>query len=109
MLNFAKRIERRITGVSLKTFLEDEDIQDAILYAIGHVGEYANAVSEEARAKHYDILWNALIGIRNRVFHAYGDVDIQIVYEAAVEHTPKLIAQLQLLLGEGKNEPIDSR
>ena len=99
MYEFAKRVERRIAEVSLETFLEDEDIQDLILYAIGQIGENASAISEEERDKHHDILWNALIGIRNRVFHSYGDIDMQIVYEAAKEHTPKLIAQLQSIVG----------
>jgi len=99
MYEFAKRVERRIAEVSLCTFLEDEDIQDLILYAIGQIGENANAISEEERDRHHDILWNALIGIRNRVFHSYGDIDMRIVYEAAKEHTPKLIAQLQPIIG----------
>jgi len=100
MHKFAKRVERRIADVSLEVFLEDEDIQDLILYAIGQIGENANEISEEAREKYPDILWNALIGIRNRVFHSYGDIDMQIVYEAATEHIAKLINQLLLILGD---------
>ena len=99
MLTFAKRVERRIVGVSLETFLEDEDVQDLVLYAIGQIGESANAISDETRDKYHDILWNALIGIRNRVFHSYEDIDMQIVYEAAKEHTPKLITQLRSITG----------
>ena len=100
MLNFAKRVERRISGVSLERFLDDMDIQDSVLYAVGHIGEYANSISEETRAKHHDILWSSLIGLRNRVFHSYGVIDMQIIYEVAVEHTPKLIEQLQKVLEE---------
>ena len=99
MLKFAKRIERRIAGITLETFLEDEDIQDAVLFAIGHIGEKANSVSEETREAHQDILWSSLIGLRNRIFHSYGDIDMQIVYEVAAEDTPKLIAQLRSIIG----------
>jgi uncharacterized protein with HEPN domain len=77
MLEFAKRVKRRIFGVSLDTFLEDEDVQDLILYAIGQIGENANEISEKERDKHHDILWNSLIGIRNRVFHSYGDISVK--------------------------------
>ena len=38
MYKFAKRIQRRIEGVSLETFLVDDDLQDSVLYAIGHIG-----------------------------------------------------------------------
>jgi uncharacterized protein with HEPN domain len=98
MYGFALRVERRISGVSLDEFLGNEDLQDAILYATGQLGENANAISEDEREKHPDILWNAIIGIRNRIFHSYGDVDMRIVYRAAVTHTSELIMQLQAIL-----------
>jgi uncharacterized protein with HEPN domain len=98
MLGFAKRVQRRIESVSLDDFFNNEDAQDMILYAIGQVGENANAISEEMRDAHNDILWNAVIGIRNRVFHSYGDVDMRIVYKTAVEHMPKLIVMLQKIV-----------
>ena len=99
MYNFAKRVERRIVGVSLEIFLENEDVQDSILFAIGHIGEHANSVSEDTRDKYHDILWNELIGIRNRVFHSYGDIDMRIVYKVAVTNAPQLIKQLETIDG----------
>jgi len=68
MLDFSRRIQRRISSVSLDKFLTDIDLQDMILYAVGHVGENANLVSDDTKEAHSDILWHAVIGIRNRVF-----------------------------------------
>ena len=99
MYDFAKRIERRIDGVSLETFLKNVDVQDAVLFAIGHIGECANEMSNETKELYYDIAWQPLIGIRNRVFHSYGDVDMRIVYKAAAEHTTLLIEQLEAIGG----------
>jgi len=98
MLEFSKRIKRRTSGISINDFLEDDDLQDMILYAIGQVGENANAVSDDVRDAYPDVLWNAVIGIRNRVFHSYGDIDMTIVYEAVIDHTPLLITQLEDIL-----------
>jgi uncharacterized protein with HEPN domain len=98
MLEFSRRIQRRICGVSLEAFIEDSDVQDMVLYAIGQVGENANAVSDDIREAHPDLLWNAVIGIRNRVFHSYGDIDMTLVYEAAVDHTPLLVQQLEKII-----------
>jgi len=103
MLEFTKRLKRRIEGVSIGEFLENDDLQDMILYAIGQVGENANLVSDEVRDAHTGMLWNAVIGIRNRVFHSYGNIDMTIVYEAVIEHTPLLIQQLEDILN-GKKE-----
>ena len=98
MLNFSIRIMRRIEGVTAEEFLADDDLQDMILYAIGQVGENANAISDIYKDSNPNILWDALVGIRNRVFHSYGDIDMKIVYEAAVGHIPILIRQLENIL-----------
>ena len=98
MLDFSKRVKRRIYGISVDNFLEDEDLQDMVLYAMGQIGENANAISDTTRDKHHEILWGAVIGIRNRVFHSYGAVDMSIVYEAATDHIPQLESQLTTIL-----------
>jgi len=100
MYEFSKRIMRRLEEVSAEDFLADDDLQDMVLYAIGQVGENASAVSDSTKDAHPEILWNAIIGIRNRVFHSYGDIDMTIVYEAAAGHTPMLVLQLEEILRE---------
>ena len=100
MHEFSRRIMRRVEEVSAEDFLADDDLQDMVLYAIGQVGENASAVSDSTKDAHPEILWNAIIGIRNRVFHSYGDIDMTIVYEAAVGHTPMLVRQLEEIFGE---------
>jgi len=100
MLIFAERINSRIENVSLEQFLDDEEKQDLILYPLGQIGENANRVSEELREKCHEILWNPIIGIRNRIFHSYEDINMSIVYQAAIEHTPVLIKQLKKILEE---------
>jgi len=98
MLNFSERINNRIQNLSLEQFLNDEEKQDLILYPLGQIGENANRVSEELREKHHEILWNPIIGIRNRIYHSYEDINLIIVYQAAVEHIPILISQLKKIL-----------
>jgi len=98
MLDFAQRADRRIKGVGLDTFLQDDNLQDAILYAVGQIGENANAVSEDTRMEYPAIYWGPIIGLRNRVFHSYGDIDMRIVYNSVAEQIPVLIRQLQELL-----------
>ena len=98
MLEFSRRIQRRVSNMTIDTFLADEDLQDMVLYAIGQVGENANATSDDVRESHPDLLWSAIISIRNRVFHSYGDIDMTLVFEAAVDHTPLLLRQLEEIL-----------
>ncbi|MCL2047259.1 MAG: DUF86 domain-containing protein [Defluviitaleaceae bacterium] len=71
-----------------------------VLYAMGQIGENANAVSEASRNKYHRVLWNPIIGIRNRVFHSYGAVDMSIVYETAIDYMSELINELSEIIVE---------
>ncbi len=44
---------------------------------------------------HSEIPWRAIKGMRNRIVHEYGDVEISIVYETVVSDLPVLLKQLQ--------------
>lgn len=49
----------------------------ALTRAIEIIGEAAAKVSAEARAEAPRIPWTAIVGMRNRLIHAYFDVDIE--------------------------------
>jgi uncharacterized protein with HEPN domain len=68
--------------------------------AVEVIGEAASRVSPETRALAADIPWKAVIGMRNRLIHAYFDVDADILWQAATVEVPALLAQLQALIGK---------
>lgn len=35
--------------------------------------------------------WNALYGLRNRIVHDYGNVDLNVVYDTLKEDIPELL------------------
>lgn len=102
MLMFALRVQSRINSVDLATFLHDEEKQDLVLYPLGQLGENANKVSEEFRDKNNNILWNPVIGVRNRIFHSYGDISMEVIFEIATNNIPTLISQLQEILNHSE-------
>ena len=101
ILAFANKVERRMTNLSFEAFLENDDIQEAILYALGQMGEKVNHLSAEFREQYPRDEWYGLIGLRNRIFHSYEDITMDIVYKVAKEQTGQLIALVSHLL-EGK-------
>jgi uncharacterized protein with HEPN domain len=71
----------------------------AIVRLIEIVGEAAANVSPERREEFPDIPWSEIIGMRNRVVHAYFDVNFNIVWNTVTYNLPSLIAQLEASLG----------
>ena len=69
----------------------------AALRAIEVMGEAASKVSDEVRQTNPAIPWIAIVGMRNRLIHAYFDVDIDIVWETLQVEIPALLPQLEAL------------
>ena len=70
----------------------------AILKSVEIIGEAASRISEETKAGHPDIPWAEIIGLRNRLVHAYFAIQIDIVWQTVQEDLPPLIAQLEALV-----------
>ena len=64
------------------------------------IGEAATRVSPEFRNQYTDVRWRAAIGMRNRLIHAYDQVDLEILWETVTDHLPQLIASLELIIGQ---------
>ena len=64
----------------------DRMLQFALVRAIEIVGEAVNKVSDETRSTNTGIPWKAIIGMRNRLVHAYFEVDAEILWLVALEH-----------------------
>ncbi len=73
----------------------------ALVRAIEIVGEAANQVSPEGRAALPDIAWASMVGMRNRIVHAYFDIDLDRVWETVTEDLPPLMDQLRRALHSG--------
>jgi uncharacterized protein with HEPN domain len=59
----------------------DTLLRFALTRAVEIVGEAANQVSEAGRAELADVPWAQIVGMRNRLIHAYFDINRGILCE----------------------------
>ena len=71
---------RFVEGRTRQDLDRDEMLLFALARAIEVLGEAASKVSPEGRAELPDIRWTAVVGMRNRLVHAYFDVDRDILW-----------------------------
>lgn len=71
----------------------------ALVRELEIIGEAAANVSEDTRASVPMVPWRAIVGMRNRIVHAYFDIDRDIVWKAASEEVPLIVAMLGELTG----------
>ena len=78
---------------------QDRQLTLALLKCIEIIGEAASRVTAERRAELVAIPWAEMIGMRNRLVHAYFDVDLSLLFNTVREDLPSLIATLESSLG----------
>jgi uncharacterized protein with HEPN domain len=93
-----QRVERHLAGVSREEFFEAELVQDAVVRQLEIIGEAARNLPEDLRGEHSDVPWGQIVGLRNRLVHAYFQVDLAIVWEIAALDLPLLKAQVETIL-----------
>lgn len=76
----------------------DDMLRFALTRAVQVIGEAANKVSIEARTQIPGIAWPAIVGMRNRLVHAYFDVDSNILWTTVSERLPSLLRELNLFV-----------
>ena len=73
----------------------DRQLVLSLVKDIEIVGEAATRVSEPARRRLPEMPWERIVGMRNRLVHAYFDVNLDIVWKTVREDLPELIALLE--------------
>ena len=98
MLLAARDAVRFATPLTFPEFEDDRLRQLAILKSIEIIGETASRISEETKAKHLDIPWTQIIGMRNRIVHGYFAIRLDRVWQTVQNDLSPLIAQLEPLV-----------
>ena len=70
----------------------------ALMKDIEIVGEAASRISKEVRLATPEIPWANIIGMRNRLTHAYFDIDLDILWQTVSHDLPDLATKLNLVM-----------
>lgn len=100
-LSFIIRHTKDIDSAELGT---NELLLDSMLFRLIQISENSRKLSEDYREKRKNVPWNAMYGLRNRIVHDYGNVDLSIVYMTLKEDIPVLLDMIYK--ADDSNEPI---
>jgi len=97
MIEAIDAAQRFIQGRSRADLDSDQMLLFALVRAVEIVGEAAGRVSPEGRAQVPDLPWAEAVGMRNRLVHAYFDINRNILWSTVTDALPALLAQLQAI------------
>lgn len=93
--SFIQEEERASLDVDRKLVL-------ALMKSIEIIGEAATKITKECQEDFPQIPWPNIIGMRNRLIHAYFDVNLEILWKTVTEDLTGLIDELEKILPSNK-------
>ena len=100
MIEAIETAQRFVAGRQRRDLDTDQMLLFALVRAIEIVGEAASRVSPETRSAIPAVPWPAIVSMRNRLIHAYFDIDRDVVWKTAVEEIPPLASLLRAVAPE---------
>ena len=101
ILEAGEAVARFLSGRRRADLDNDQMLSFALVRAIEVVGEAASKISCETRASLPVVPWAAIVAMRNRLIHAYFDIDADILWRTVTEELPELAKLLRRLTGGG--------
>lgn len=77
-------------GLTKAQMKGDEVLLDCIMFRLVQISENSDRLTDDFKARYSDISWRAIKGLRNRIVHDYGTVDISVIYDTVVNDLPML-------------------
>lgn len=94
---FARRIRedlkfiiKHMSDVDSEEFAKNEVLQDSMMFRLIQISENSRKLSDDFKMDHPAIPWTAVYGLRNRIVHDYGSVDLGIVFDTLKVSIPQL-------------------
>lgn len=98
MREAAEKVLSYVSGRSRADLETDDMLTDAVIRQISIVGEAAKKVSDETRNRLPEIPWREVTGMRDRLVHAYFDVNLKILWDTIEIDLPNLQQMLDSAL-----------
>ncbi len=73
----------------------DELLIDSIMFRIIQISENNGKLTDQFKAAHADVPWLAIKGMRNRIVHEYGRMDLTVVYDTVIRGMPEMYEKLK--------------
>ncbi len=101
ILDSINRVES-YTDKGKEAFFRESIIQDAVMRNLEIIGEAVKNLSLDFRARHPEIPWARIAGMRDVLIHGYFGVRLETVWNAVENRLPELKQQVETLLAEAE-------
>ena len=96
------RIEEKVNRITKDDFDSNLDIKEIVCFNIFQIGELAKTLPNSFLERYNQVPWKKAMGMRNRIGHGYGTIDIDRVWKTAIGDIKPLREYCEAILQENK-------
>ena len=90
-------IMKHTNGLAPEELDINEILLDSVMFRLIQISENSDKLTADFKACHSNIPWRAIKGLRNRIVHEYGNVDLTVVYDTVKNDIPQLHEELRAI------------
>ena len=83
-------IEIFVEGMTFEEFKNDDKTSSAVIRKFEIIGEATKNLPEDMKNQHSQIPWKEIAGMRDKLIHAYSEVDLKLVWMTIKQRLPEL-------------------
>lgn len=91
-------IIKHTSDLTLAELDQNEILLDSVMFRLIQISENSDKLTIDFKAYHSNIPWRAIKGLRNRIVHEYGNVDLTVVYDTVKNDIPQLLDDLKTIV-----------
>ena len=83
--------------VSLSELTDNPVLTDSVMFRLIQISENSNRLSPQFKGRHSPEIWTAIRGMRNRIVHEYGMVNLLSIYNTITSDLPVFLEELKTI------------
>ncbi len=88
-------IIKHTKNIKQEDLLKEEVLLDSIMFRFIQISEHVKKLTAEFKEVNSHVPWRNIIGLRNRIVHEYGNIDLDIVYSAINKDIYDIVSWLE--------------
>ena len=96
-------VEEYTQGLTKEEFLNNRQVQDAVIRRLEIIGEAVKYISGDFKSKYPEIAWAKIAGLRDVLIHQYFGVNLKRIWEVVKTDLPLLKKDLIVII-EGEDD-----
>ncbi|MBR2589295.1 MAG: DUF86 domain-containing protein [Clostridia bacterium] len=87
-------IVTHMENIGDEEFYKNEILVDSMMFRMIQISENCKKLTDEYKLSRPEVPWTAMAGMRNRIVHDYGSVDLGIIFETLKNDIPVLVESI---------------